>query len=94
MRDTRNTSPFSAKTRQEQLEQWICWQNQHPGATLNQWLPDEKQDTEQIAPAPTKEPAAPPVQTPYRPRHSQYDAVVNRMRNARRQAAKDQNWSG
>lgn len=85
--DQRTQSPFAAKTRQEQLEQWICWQQeqrmQQDAKTLAQELPAREE--------PKPQPA--PVQ-PVRPRHSQYDAVMNKMRRARRQAGQDTVWSG
>ena len=97
MHDTRNQSPFAAKTRKEQLEQWICWQNQHQDMTPVEAmdrpvpplrLPGEEQPAVQQAAPPQ------PAQVRSQPRHSEYDAVISRMRNARRQASKDQSWSG
>lgn len=80
-------SPFAAKTRQEQLEQWICWQQeqrmQQDARTLAQELPSREEAQSGYR----------PVQ-PHIPRHSQYDAVMNKMRQARRQAGQDTVWTG
>ena len=83
--DQRTQSPFAAKTRQEQLEQWICWQQeqrmQQDARTIAQELPPKEEP----------HPNPPPLQ-PVRPRHSQYDAVMEKMRRARRQAGQDAVW--
>ena len=94
MRDTRKSSPFAAKSQREQLEQWICWQNQHPEAALTNQLPEPHDAESPVQQSPAREAKPTTETTPYRPRHSQYDAVVNRMRHARKQAAKDPQWSG
>lgn len=82
-------SPFSAKSSQEQKEQWIWWQCQQPaGAPVESKSIDRPADS-----------AVPELQLPQQEkaeqqpqrqqtRHSQYDAVVRRMQNAARQAKK------
>ena len=85
--DQRTQSPFAAKTRQEQLEQWICWQQeqrmQQDARPLAQELPPKEAET-----------ASPAQPAPVRPRHSQYDAVMEKMRRARLQAGQDTVWPG
>lgn len=89
MRAPAATSPFAAKSSQEQKEQWIWWQCQQD-ATLpaetrpiaNERLASvpeltfPRKQEEAPEPAPVKRPAI---------RHGQYDAVVRRMQNATRQ---------
>lgn len=77
-------SPFAALTSQQQKEQWICWQSQ-------------KQTVETIEPAkPTNvdewselvsDDAKPTVSLqPTRTHHSQYNAVLARMKQAQKRA--------
>ena len=74
-------SPFAALTPQEQKEQWICWQAAR-GCKEPEELP-ELSLPQQERPVP---PPAPKV------RHSQYDAVIRRMKQARSRAQCDQSW--
>ncbi len=93
MKEAVAMSPFAAKSRQEQQEQWIWWQCQQdatlpaePVRATAETLPEpqvprvqelqvqERQMTQPVQPAPR------PVI-----RHQQYDAVVRRMQNAKRQ---------
>ena len=73
-------SPFAALDPREQKEQWICWQAAHMQEDQHDALP------ELILPRcepPRAVPPAPPV------RHSQYDAVIRRMKQARASACED-----
>ena len=80
-------SPFTARSSQEQKEQWIWWQCQQPAAS-----PVEAEAIDQPSvpalqlPGQQEKPreAPPPQRQPTR--HSQYDAVVRRMQKATRQA--------
>ena len=83
-------SPFTARSSQEQKEQWIWWQCQQTATT-----PVEEQTIAGNRPG-----SVPELQLPQMPeekpteslpqrqpiRHSQYDAVIRRMQNATRQA--------
>ena len=79
-------SPFTAKSSQEQKEQWIWWQCQQPAS-----VPMESKSIDRAPAAPVPELQLPQQETaekqPQRQpiRHSQYDAVVRRMQNATRQ---------
>lgn len=92
MKETRSTSPFASKPQRDELEKWICRQHQQ------QELPQEMAHPPELCPADEPEPQprriAPPVQPAYQPSHRQYDAIISKMRSARRQAAQDQHWSG
>ena len=91
MKTSETCSPFAALTSQEQKERWICWQcdqelRQHAGAQAPKPLPELRLP---------KPPA--PRETPPRPRqpihHGQYDAVLRRMKDARRQAQPEERWT-
>lgn len=82
------TSPFAALTHQEQRHQWTVWHAEQDATRpvesegeRIQVLPERREEAPQ--------PAAQPTQTvPAQPQpiyHSQYDAVIRRMRNAGRQ---------
>lgn len=94
MNRDRQTSPFAAKTRQEQLEQWICWQQEQrarkTGGTLAEELPVREEPEQPQEPETAVQPNLPPM----RIGHRQYDAVMNKMRHARQLAGSDQQWSG
>ncbi|MBE5768142.1 MAG: hypothetical protein E7333_00930 [Clostridiales bacterium] len=62
-------SPFASKTRQEQQQRWIEWQCDREALT-----PVEQT----LLPAEDK----PPEIVLQRPHHSQYDAVLKKMRQA------------
>lgn len=88
MKEPSQTSPFAALTLKEQQEKWIAWQSQH---LEERPLPAEKElppITLPSAPkkeAPAQKPSASPAPFPP-PRHSQYDAVLKRMDEARKKA--------
>lgn len=76
-------SPFAAMSPREQKEQWICWQAAREAQLdVPEELPDLSLPVSQAKPVI----AAPPI------RHSQYDAVINRMKTARQLAQGDQRW--
>lgn len=82
MKEPAATSPFAALSSQEQKEKWICWQSQ-------------KQPEERPVSKPTEGDVwsesvlhlGKPTESRevYVPQHSQYDAVVRRMQQAKRQ---------
>lgn len=81
-------SPFTAKSSQEQKEQWIWWQCQQPAS-----MPVEARSIDKQVPSPVPELQLPQQEEKHEiqpqrqhTRHSQYDAVVRRMQNATRQA--------
>ena len=77
-------SPFAALTPQQQKEQWICWQAARQRACCQ---PESLPELHLPKPEkPVPPPPAPPV------RHSQYDAIVRRMKQARCQARGDHRW--
>lgn len=80
-------SPFTARSSQEQKEQWIWWQCQQPaGVPVESKTIDHQKESavpELELPKQEKAESKPQRQSP---RHSQYDAVVRRMQNATRQA--------
>lgn len=84
MREASTVSPFSAATRQERQARWLLWQQQSVE-------PVTAGETPPAPPAgqPTyhPEPSVPPIQ------HRRYDAVVQRMQNARRQAGAYSTWA-
>jgi len=93
MKEPAVVSPFAAKTRQEQQEQWIWWQCQRDATT--------PVDCPEISPSPEAErvpamtfpsavpgPPSAPTSVPMqrqRIHHSQYDAVMKRIRSATQQ---------
>lgn len=85
MKDPAAISPFALKSSQEQKEQWIWWQCQRDAL-----LPVEDKAVESPVP-PLKMPsepeeerhAAPAMRAPTY--HSQYDAVIRRMKTATKQ---------
>jgi len=83
MKDPAAVSPFAAKSSQEQKEQWIWWQCQRDAL-----LPVEER-MEQPPEAPLKPAEEEMPFQPVRPKiyHSQYDAVIRRMRTAQKQAS-------
>lgn len=86
MKDPAAVSPFALKSSQEQKEQWIWWQCQRDAL-----LPVEEKSVEttvpplKMPPEPQEEPPAIPVPTRAPTYHSQYDAVIRRMKNATKQ---------
>ena len=76
-------SPFAAMDPREQKEQWICWQAARSReAAQPEPLPE-------LSPPRCEKPAVPPAP---RPRHGQYDAIIRRMKDARRRAECDCRW--
>lgn len=79
-------SPFAAKSSQEQKEQWIWWQCQQPAGIPMETTeidPPEKPPVPELRlPRQEGKPGQPQQRQPTR--HSQYDAVVQRMQNATR----------
>ncbi|MBE5802933.1 MAG: hypothetical protein E7316_00295 [Clostridiales bacterium] len=79
MKDHVSASPFAALTPREQLERWICWQNQHPRENINtsKATMDKPDLTSfEASQKPTESRERMPVF------HSQYDAVVRRIKKA------------
>ena len=91
MKTSENSSPFAALTSQEQKERWICWQcarESQRRVAEPEPVPERMPELRlPQAPAPA---SAPPRQ---RPHHSQYDAVMRRMKDARLKAQEDQRWT-
>lgn len=94
MKEAAATSPFAALSHQEQKERWICWQCQRVAQAPRE-VPEKQESAPALptirlpqAPAPEQKPAqpVPPI------RHSQYDAVVGRMRSAQKQATAYRSW--
>ena len=89
MKESARMSPFAAKTRQQQQEQWIWWQCQQ-GATSpvpESSLPPKASAEPAVSPAQPAEEAGTANTSMQRRNtyHGQYDAVINRMRTAMRQ---------
>lgn len=94
MKSPATVSPFTARSSQEQKEQWIWWQCQQTAV-----MPVESHTALEDQTAPEESAAVPALQLPQQEdekpaeaapqrqptRHSQYDAVVRRMQNATRQ---------
>ena len=82
-------SPFTARSSQEQKEQWIWWQCQQTASTPldEQPLTEPRRNAVPELKLPQQQEEKPPQNSPQRQpiRHSQYDAVVRRMQNATRQ---------
>ena len=87
MRAPAAVSPFTARSSQEQKEQWIWWQCQQTAAMPVEGRPMEAASVPELQ-LPQKQEEKQPEQPVSRPptRHSQYDAVIRRMQNASRQA--------
>lgn len=89
MKAPASVSPFTARSSQDQKEQWIWWQCQQTATPPVETRPI----AEQMAPVPELEMPQQQEEKPTesRPkrqptRHGQYDAVVRRIQNATRQA--------
>lgn len=83
MREASPVSPFSAATRQERQARWLLWQQQ----SVEPVTAGETPPVPAAAPAYSPEPTVPPIQ------HRRYDAVVQRMQNARKQAGAYSTWA-
>ena len=88
MKESAKVSPFAALSPREQKEQWIWWQCRHPeGETVMEEPLDAPAPKPEARPMP--EPAE--VQRELQPvpapviRHGQYDSVIRRINQARRQ---------
>lgn len=80
-------SPFTARSSQEQKEQWIWWQCQQMATEPVDSRPihgktDSVPELQLPNTQENKQTQSPPQRQPTR--HSQYDAVVRRMENATR----------
>ena len=76
------TSPFAALSSKEQKEKWICWQSQKQPDTQPISKPTDS-DTRSESVLRLNKPTE--SREAYVPHHSQYDAVVRRMQQAKRQ---------
>lgn len=78
-------SPFAAMTRQQQKEQWICWQSQKQSKVtdIKQEPTDADLGSESVLEAskPTESRAS-----EFKIHHGQYDAILARMKQAQKQA--------
>ena len=86
MKESVKVSPFAALNPREQKEQWIWWQCQHPETVMEEPL-DAPPPTPETKPLPETagvQRELPPVPAPVI-RHGQYDSVIRRMNQARRQ---------
>lgn len=85
MKEAFTSSPFAALSPQEQKEQWIWWQCQHPteqhALQIEQPAPSEAASEGTPSAAPT-------------PHHGQYNAVLRRMREAGQHAGDYRSWPG
>lgn len=86
MSQAASTSPFSAATRQERQAQWLLWQRQsvETGSALH---------TPEPPPPPPSPAPEPPLTAAAALQHRRYDAVVQRMQNARKQAGSYSTWA-
>ena len=82
MKESAHASPFAALSPQEQKEQWIWWQCQHPAAVQEKPL----QLTETPARSVNTQPAPLPTH------HGQYRAVLHRMQIAGQHANAYKAW--
>ena len=86
MKSPAAVSPFTARSSQEQKEQWIWWQCQQTAVmpVESQSIPDGDVSVPELElPQQKGRTAEEPQRQPTR--HSQYDAVVRRMQKATRQ---------
>lgn len=78
MKPAQTTSPFKSLSKQEQREKWNAWQSTHMEETE---LTDEESIAQKPLP-PLKLPTVQEEKAAFAPRHSQYDAVLSRMKKA------------
>ena len=86
-----SSSPFEALTRRERQERWLEFQNtrlpyiniSEPPETIQAEIQEKQADAPSV-------PTYPERQDFGRVRHRQYDAVIQRMRQAERQATRFQ----
>lgn len=82
MRTASNESPFSASTREERQARWLQWQQQSVEVA------SEGAETQGSGRSTyVQEPPVPAIQ------HRRYDAVVQRMQNAKRQTGAYSTWA-
>ncbi len=103
MKEPAAVSPFAALSRQEQKEQWICWQCQR-GPEQVEAKPTAEDDRSVSLPGfklptqepskPTEDPKKPTTVARPRPYHGQYDAVIRKMKQAQRQTGAYTSWEG
>ena len=87
MRESSEKSPFAALDSREQLGRWRALQTDERAAReMLARLPKLHENTEEEAPV------AQMRQMPQQTRHSQYDAVINRMKNAQRKTGDYRSW--
>lgn len=87
MKAPATVSPFTARSSQEQKEQWIWWQCQQPASMPMEAKTIDRQTDSTVPELELPKQEKTESQPPRQPiRHSQYDAVVRRMQNATRQA--------
>ena len=78
MKDASATSPFAALSSKEQMERWACWHGQRM---------DTKPTCDDLESESVCDESKPTLShMTFKPHHSQYDAVVRRMRKASQQA--------
>lgn len=89
MKETRQTSPFAALSRQEQQEKWLAWQTQQMDLRPVPHLAPAAPQAVKPLPALKLPTASKPAQLALQqeasmppPRHSQYDEVLKRMKDA------------
>lgn len=103
MKEPAAVSPFAALSRQEQKEQWICWQCQRGPEPVETKptvdsdrsvpLPELKLPTEDTSKQTESSNKPTKVARP-RPYHGQYDAVIRKMKQAQRQTGAYTSWGG
>lgn len=77
-------SPFAALNSQQQKEQWICWQSQKQSENIDVEDKPTETDLRSESVLDESKPTAGRVAKTY---HSQYNAVLKRMKQAQRQAS-------
>ena len=75
-------SPFAALTSQQQKEQWICWQSQKQ--TVETIEPAKPTDTDVRSGSVSDDAKPTKSLQPTRTYHSQYNAVLARMKQAQK----------
>lgn len=77
-------SPFAALNSQQQKEQWICWQSQKQSENIDIEAKPTKADSRSESVLNESKPTIGRIAKTY---HSQYNAVLKRMKQAQRQAS-------
>jgi len=90
LKEQERLSPFAAKSRQEQKEQWIWWQCRNDAVlpVADAAIPEEAEEKNIEMNQPAEESGKEKGTPVMRPviHHGQYDAVVRRMKSATQQA--------